>query len=100
MRPNPDSGKGWRMESTIGLSRALPAGESVILSSGSTATVRESYPAGYDGDVEILLDGAEEKELAGNLTLVDAGPPTQDLRSATRLPLRAKRARLVHPAAK
>lgn len=62
------------MESTIGLSRALAAGESVILSSGSTATVRESYPAGYDGDVEILLDGAEEKELAGNLTLVDAEP--------------------------
>ena len=53
------------MESTIGLSRALTAGESVILSSGSTATVRKSYPAGYDGDVEILLDGAEEKELAG-----------------------------------
>lgn len=61
------------MESTIGLPRALTAGESVILSSGSTATVRESYPAGYDGDVEILLDGAEERELASNLTLVDAG---------------------------
>jgi hypothetical protein len=62
------------MESTIGLSRALSAGESVILSSGSTATVRKSYPAGYDGDVEILLDGAEERELARNLTLVDEEP--------------------------
>jgi hypothetical protein len=62
------------MESTIGISRALTAGEPVILSSGSTATVRKSYPAGYDGDVEILLDGAEEKELASNLTLVDEEP--------------------------
>ncbi len=77
------------MESTIGLSRALTAGESVILSSGSTATARKSYPAGYDGVVEILLDGAEERELASNLTLVDeepsdAGPALGDAAAAQR----------------
>lgn len=58
------------MENTTGLPRALTAGESVILSSGSTATTQRSYPAGYDGEVEILLDGAEERERACDLTLI------------------------------
>jgi hypothetical protein len=62
------------MESKFALERPLVAGESVILSSGSTAIVRRSYPAGYTGDVEILLDGAEEKERVGGLTLHDEAP--------------------------
>ena len=62
------------MESKFALARPLVAGESVILSSGSTATVRRSYPAGYAGDVEILLDGAKEKERVGGLTLHDEEP--------------------------
>jgi hypothetical protein len=62
------------MESKFALERPLVAGESVILSSGSTATVRRSYPAGYAGEVEILLDGAEEKERLGGLTLHDEKP--------------------------
>jgi hypothetical protein len=47
----------------------------VILASGSIATVRHAYPAGYDGDVEILLDGAEETERVSGLTLLDAKAP-------------------------
>jgi hypothetical protein len=62
------------MESKFALARPLVAGESVILSSGSTATVRRSYPAGYAGDVEILLDGAKEKERVDGLTLHDEAP--------------------------
>ena len=77
------------MESTNGLPRALAAGESVILSSGSTAIVRKSYLAGYAGDVEILLDGSEEKELASNLSFVeqkpfDPGPARGDAAAAQR----------------
>jgi len=63
------------MEDNTGLKRALTAGEPVILTSGSTATVRRSYPAGDDGDVEILLDGAEETERVSGLTLTDEQPP-------------------------
>lgn len=63
------------MENNSGLKRALSAGEPVILTSGSTATVRRSYPAGYDGDVEILLDGAEERERVSALTLIDEPLP-------------------------
>ena len=65
------------MESKFGLERPLVAGESVILSSGSTATVRRSYPAGYAGDVEILLDGAQEKERVEGLTLTATNEPDQ-----------------------
>lgn len=75
------------MENNSGLKRALTAGEPVILTSGSTATVRRSYAAGYDGDVEILLDGAEETERAAALTLIDeplsqAPPELGDARAA------------------
>lgn len=63
------------MEDSIGLKRALAKGDSVILSTGATATARHLYPAGYSGDVEILLDGAEESERASALTLPDAEPP-------------------------
>lgn len=59
------------MERDNGLSRALDEGDAVILSTGATATVRRCYPKGYSGDVEILLDGAEESERASGLTLPD-----------------------------
>jgi hypothetical protein len=56
-------------EDTPGLSRSLADGDSVILSSGATATVRSAYPVGYAGDVDLLLDGEEVSDLAGSLTL-------------------------------
>lgn len=85
------------MENNSGLKRALTAGEPVILTSGSTATARRSYPAGYDGDVEILLDGAEETERAGALTLTDeplpqAPPELGDAKAAQRLEMGETRA--------
>ncbi len=63
------------MQDVTGLKRAITKGDPVILSSGATAIVRRSYPAGYGGDVEILLDGAEESERVSGLTLVDDEPP-------------------------
>lgn len=51
------------------MERALSEGDYVILSTGAIATVRRSYPAGYSGQVDILLDGAEESESADALTL-------------------------------
>jgi hypothetical protein len=64
------------MEESTGLKRDLKEGEAVILSTGAIATARRSYRAGYTGDVEILLDGHEEKERASGLILPDdAFPP-------------------------
>ena len=51
------------------LKRALAEGEAVILSTGATATTRRAYPAGYSGEIEILLDGAEETERVAGLEL-------------------------------
>ena len=51
------------------MERALAEGDYVILSTGAVATVRRSYPAGYSGLVDILLDGAEESERSEALTL-------------------------------
>lgn len=65
-------------DSNAGLPRALNKGDSVILSTGATATVRRSYPAGYNGDVDILLDGVEETDRADALTLPDTEPPVAD----------------------
>jgi hypothetical protein len=59
------------MEDSSGLQRDLKEGEAVILSTGATATARRSYPAGYIGDVDILLDGRGEKERADGLVLPD-----------------------------
>jgi hypothetical protein len=53
------------------LSREVGAGDPVILSSGATASFRRSYPKGYTGIVEILLDGAEETENTSSLILPD-----------------------------
>jgi hypothetical protein len=58
------------------LTRALSEGDEVILSTGATATVRRSYPKGYSGEVDILLDGNEEIERVSGLTL-PAEPPLQ-----------------------
>ena len=58
-----------------GLLRALHAGEKVILATGATAVARASYPAGYSGDVDILLDGVEESERADGLTLLERALP-------------------------
>ncbi len=63
------------MEESNALKRDLKAGEAVILSTGATATARRSYRAGYTGDVEILLDGHEEKERASGLVLPDEAFP-------------------------
>ncbi|MGB6522636.1 MAG: hypothetical protein WBE83_12785 [Candidatus Cybelea sp.] len=63
------------MEESNGLKRDLKEGEAVILSTGATATARRSYRAGYTGDVEILLDGHEEKERASGLVLPDESSP-------------------------
>ncbi|HET6276119.1 MAG TPA: hypothetical protein VFE16_09350 [Candidatus Cybelea sp.] len=52
-----------------GLARSVTAGEEVTLCSGTTATVRRSYPCGYRGSVEILLAGSKESESAASLTL-------------------------------
>ncbi len=52
-----------------GLARAVTAGEEVTLRSGTTATVRRSYPRGYRGSVDILLAGSQETESAASLTL-------------------------------
>jgi hypothetical protein len=60
-------------EETSGLSRALAKGDSVILSSGATASARSSYPAGYAGDVDLLLDGEEVTDEAESLVLPDTG---------------------------
>ena len=62
------------MQDDRGLKRALNPGDEVILRTGATATVRGSYPAGYTGEVAILLDDAEETELADALTLPDKSP--------------------------
>jgi hypothetical protein len=65
-------------EERAGLKRSLNAGDSVILSSGATATVRESYPAGYSGLVAILLEGVEENESSESLTIVEwNGEPSE-----------------------
>jgi hypothetical protein len=56
-------------ESSGALSRQVGKGDPVILSSGATASFRRSYPKGYSGSVEILLDGAEEIENTSALTL-------------------------------
>ena len=58
------------------LTRALSKGDEVILSTGATATVRRSYPKGYSGEIDILLDGNEETERVSGLTL-PAKPPLQ-----------------------
>lgn len=63
------------MDNDAGLKRALTAGDRVILSTGATATVRRSYPQGYVGDVEIVLDGAHETERTSGLTLPDESAP-------------------------
>jgi hypothetical protein len=65
-------------DSNAGLPRALNEGDSVILSTGATATIRRSYPAGYNGDVDILLDGVQEADRADALTLPDTEPPVTD----------------------
>ncbi len=71
------------MEDDNGLKRNLREGEAVILSTGATATVRGSYSAGYTGDVDIVLDGRDEKERASGLTLPDESfPPPVDLEAA------------------
>jgi hypothetical protein len=61
-------------ENTSGLSRTLSKGDSVIMSSGATAIARSSYPAGYTGDVDLLLDGEEVSDEAESLVL-----PSTDL---------------------
>jgi hypothetical protein len=73
------------VEEEASLKRPLSEGESVILSTGATAIVRRSYPAGYSGDVEIMLDGQAELERAGRLTLSepDLPDPGPDLGDAT-----------------
>ncbi|HEX3670165.1 MAG TPA: hypothetical protein VHT92_00525 [Candidatus Cybelea sp.] len=58
------------------MKRALTKGDEVILSTGATATVRRSYPQGYSGEVEILLDGSEESERVSGLIL-PAKPPME-----------------------
>ncbi|MGA8576216.1 MAG: hypothetical protein WB609_11130 [Candidatus Cybelea sp.] len=63
--------------SKLGLARSVAAGEEVILGSGTTATVRRSYPAGYHGSVEILLAGSKESEMAASLTLTNTQAGTQ-----------------------
>ncbi len=62
------------MKTETGLRRALSEGDAVILSTGATATVRRAYPAGYFGDVEILLNGVGETERTQGLTLPDEQP--------------------------
>ena len=52
-------------------SRQVREGDPMILSSGATASFRRSYPKGYSGIAEILLDGAEEIENTSSLTLPD-----------------------------
>jgi hypothetical protein len=52
-------------------SREVHEGDPVILSSGATASFRRSYPKGYSGIAEILLDGAEEIQNTSSLTLPD-----------------------------
>jgi hypothetical protein len=59
------------------LSREVGAGDPVILSSGATASFRQSYPKGYTGIVEILLDGAEETENTSSLLLPDHYPAAE-----------------------
>lgn len=56
------------------LRRALFEGDEVILSTGATVTVRRSYPKGYSGEVEILLDSNEESERISGLTLPEEQP--------------------------
>lgn len=63
-----------RRVSDSGLRRAVPEGGKVILSTGATATVRRSYPKGFTGDIEILLDGNEETERVSGLILPDEEP--------------------------
>lgn len=71
------------MDDDHGLKRSLRDGEAVILSTGATATVRGSYSAGYTGDVNIVLDGRDEKERASGLTLPDETfPPPVDFEVA------------------
>ena len=62
------------MEHADGLKRALNPGDQVIMSTGATATVRASYSKGFAGNVAVMLDGTEEIERAGALTLPDEPP--------------------------
>jgi hypothetical protein len=59
------------------LSREVGTGDPVILSSGATASFRRSYPKGYTGIVEILLDGAEETENTSSLILPEHYPAAE-----------------------
>ena len=65
-----------------GLSRALNPGDYVILSTGAIASTAEAYPAGYDGPVNMLLDGQPMSELAETLTLPDPNVHAHGLESA------------------
>ncbi|MBV9718826.1 MAG: hypothetical protein JOZ77_05880 [Candidatus Eremiobacteraeota bacterium] len=58
------------------MERALREGDRVILSTGAVATVRRSYPAGYSGPVDILLDGVEESDRSDALTLLEVDVST------------------------
>lgn len=62
------------MQEDFGLKRALQEGDAVILSTGASATARRSYPKGYIGEIEIVLDGNEETERTSGLTLPDEEP--------------------------
>ncbi|HEX4013694.1 MAG TPA: hypothetical protein VHX17_07395 [Candidatus Cybelea sp.] len=73
----------------LGLSRAVVAGDDVILSTGATAQFARAYPRGYSGSVDILLDGSPETEDTESLLLperdlltapasADEGPPQEE----------------------
>ncbi|MDQ2866789.1 MAG: hypothetical protein M3R51_11255 [Candidatus Eremiobacteraeota bacterium] len=57
-----------------GLTRSLRPGDCVILSTGATGVVRESYPQGYVGEVSIDLDGSQMTELSKTLVIPDSTP--------------------------
>jgi hypothetical protein len=56
-----------------GLPRGLDEGDYVILSSGAIATARRSYPRGYSGILDLLLDGAEISDTTAAITLPSDG---------------------------
>jgi hypothetical protein len=56
------------------LERAVREGSYVVLKSGAIAMVRRNYAAGYKGIVDLLLDGEETSERAGDLLLPDPQP--------------------------
>ena len=57
-----------------GLARSVRKGDDIILSTGATARALRDYPAGYDGTLELELDGKRMADETRSVTLPAFAP--------------------------